>query len=447
MRAMNCSGGQYITIDGFTFTPPAGSPFWKYGISFKSSPSTPASTWYYGNIVRNCTLNLRWSNSASDQAGSTLSDALGIFSSFQDGIQIYGNTVTGCYDTCIYTSNSARNYIVRNNICHDFGAQGIHNNGDASQGTGYPGIQYHALIADNILWNCTMSALGQVLSFDGVQNSVIENNLVYNAYSKGISLYAVDAAAGSQNNLVVNNTISTNATGGAALRIADDSAGNTVFNNILLSGNPGSGSVDMESGDMAGFTCDYNVVGNRFYSDGSTLSFSGWQGYGFDLHSPQATAAQLFINIASGTYLLKTGSPAIDAGIAAQAGMSAPTADLIGTPRPQGNGFDIGAYESGTGGSSGTATGAGTGASTAGSSTATGTSTTGSGTAVTATGSASGASTASGFGSGTGTASSGGSGGGSCGMGGAMGMALLLGCAGLLRCVSRPRARRSPASP
>ena len=40
-----------------------------------------------------------------------------------------------------------------------------------------------------------------------MQNSPIENNLLYNNHASGISLYQIDAAAGSTNNVVVNNTI------------------------------------------------------------------------------------------------------------------------------------------------------------------------------------------------------------------------------------------------
>lgn len=52
----------------------------------------------------------------------------------------------------------------------------------------------------------------------------------------------------------------------------------------------------------------------------------------------------LFVSPAWGTdgdYHLRTGSPAIDAGTPT----GAPSNDLEGNPRPQGNGFDIGAYE------------------------------------------------------------------------------------------------------
>ncbi len=49
----------------------------------------------------------------------------------------------------------------------------------------------------------------------------------------------------------------------------------------------------------------------------------------------------LFVDTASGDFRLQAGSPCIDAGTAADA----PAADLVGMPRPQGAGFDMGAME------------------------------------------------------------------------------------------------------
>src|SRR5262249_36925836 len=127
------------------------------------------------------------------------------------------------------------------------------NNGDASKGG--PGINTNAVIEDNIIHDVGFGIGGQAISGDGLQNSVIRNNLIYNAASKGISLYAVNAAAGSKNNLVVDNTVLSN---GSAMRLVDDSAGNTLLNNIFISVN--GGSIDMNSSDAAGMTSDYNVL-------------------------------------------------------------------------------------------------------------------------------------------------------------------------------------------
>ena len=266
-------------------------------------------------------------------------DQLGIFTSWNDGLLIKNNTVSGCWDSGIYVSNSARNYIVDGNSVFDCGGNGIHNNGDLSHGS--PGINYNALIENNIIYNVGFASGGQAISCDGVQNSRIQNNLIYNAHAKGISLYRVNSAEGSRRDIVVNNTVLTAADGGAALRMVDNSSGNTVLNNILYSANPSSASIDLLSGDLTGLKSDYNVVKNRFYSDGSKLSMSEWRGLG-KVTPCIATPFQLFFNPEANDYRLSSKSPAIDAGTTA----SAPRKDLKGNTRHRGHGIDIGAYES-----------------------------------------------------------------------------------------------------
>ena len=42
------------------------------------------------------------------------------------GVLVENNTVSGGYNTGIYTANSARNYIMRNNEVFNVGSNGIH---------------------------------------------------------------------------------------------------------------------------------------------------------------------------------------------------------------------------------------------------------------------------------------------------------------------------------
>ncbi len=53
-----------------------------------------------------------------------------------------------------------------------------------------------------------------------------------------------------------------------------------------------------------------------------------------------ATQPGLFLSASAGDYRLKTGSAAVDAGV--DVGIKA---DILGVSRPQGKGFDMGAYE------------------------------------------------------------------------------------------------------
>jgi hypothetical protein len=53
-----------------------------------------------------------------------------------------------------------------------------------------------------------------------------------------------------------------------------------------------------------------------------------------------AATADMFVNASGGDFHLAPGAAAIDAGV--DVGIAE---DLEGTPRPQGGGFDMGAYE------------------------------------------------------------------------------------------------------
>ena len=72
------------------------------------------------------------------------------------------------------------------------------------------------------------------------------------------------------------------------------------------------------------------------------MSLSAWQaGYSRDVHSVSQTAEETFVVPGSDYHLLET-SPAIDGGTT----LTEITDDLDGNARPQGAGYDMGAYES-----------------------------------------------------------------------------------------------------
>ena len=129
---------------------------------------------------------------------------------------------------------------------------------------------------------------GSGINCDGVQNSVIRNNIIYNEHASGISLYQIDGGDSSKNNLVVNNTVLVASNGRWGLNISDGSTGNTVRNNIFYSYHSFRGSLSVNSDSLAGFTSDYNVVMDRFTTDGgdSVLTLANWRSHtGQDMHS------------------------------------------------------------------------------------------------------------------------------------------------------------------
>jgi hypothetical protein len=83
---------------------------------------------------------------------------------------------------------------------------------------------------------------------------------------------------------------------------------------------------------------------DRFTSDGgdTILTLAEWQQQtGLDAHSFVSTPGALFVDAGSDDYELSPTSPALDAG---ETRADVPT-DILGVARPQGPGFDIGAYE------------------------------------------------------------------------------------------------------
>jgi hypothetical protein len=315
---INLEGADYVTIEGFTVV---GTP--RAGI----------------RSVLNEHVHIL--NNRLDQNGRW-----GVLTGFSYDLLIEGNEASrSVAEHGIYVSNSGDRPTVRNNVLWGNYANGLHMNGDVSLGG--DGIISGALVEGNVIYDNGRGG-GSGINGDGVQNSVIRNNLIYNTHASGISLYRIDGGGGSSGNLVVNNTVIVAADGRWALNIQSGSTGNTVRNNILYSGHSFRGSIDISADSLAGFTSDYNVVMNRFTTNGgnSVQTLATWQGStGQDMHSLVATPAQLFVNPAAFDFHLSTTSPAVNAGTS----QFAPAVDFEGTARPSGGAFDIGADELGGG--------------------------------------------------------------------------------------------------
>ncbi|MHC4713466.1 MAG: DNRLRE domain-containing protein [Planctomycetota bacterium] len=266
----------------------------------------------------------------------------GIFCAFSDYALVENNESRGNGEHGIYCNNSCDYGTIRGNTCYSNTACGIHMNGDLSMGG--DGIMSFWLVEKNV---CYQNPSGSAINCDGVWDSKIFNNLLYNNQGSGISLYAGDGTAGSSNNLVYNNTVLMPSDGRWALNIpvstGSNPANNTVKNNIFYSDHAFRGSISTYSSTPAGFDSDYNVVVDRFSIDdgGTNISLATWQSYGFDTNSFISTPAALFTNPGSDDYTLVAGSPAINAGTT----LAEITDDIDGNARPDGSGHDIGSYE------------------------------------------------------------------------------------------------------
>lgn len=320
-------GSSYIIIDGFNVAPAATEDVWRAGIR--------AAGGGVGNIIRNNTVTMR------------AADRYGIFSSFSSHMVVENNDVSGTFNSAIYTSNSADHTIIRSNNVHHTGGNGIHFNGDISQGG--DGLITYALVENNTVHDVGAVVGGSAINMDGIQYSRIQNNLLYQNHAKGITLYHIDAAEGSKYNVVANNTVVQAPTAtGYALSIKTGSTFNSIFNNILIGGTGFSGAMNVSYDSLLGLFSDYNIVQNAYsLNDGTTnMSLASWVlDRNLDHHSSLSTAEALFVNPAANDYHLLPGSAAINAGMNFSVDLQAPTTDITGAIRPNGQNWDAGVYE------------------------------------------------------------------------------------------------------
>lgn len=268
----------------------------------------------------------------------------GIFTGFADDILIEGNYCSYSQQQHgIYYSNSGDRPTIINNHSFNNNGCGIHMNGDLSMGD--DGIISNAIVAGNIIHDNGVGG-GSAINMDCVQDSKIYNNLIYNNHATGIAMYQIDGAEGSKNNKIFNNTIIHPSDGRWAILVVNASTGCTIYNNILINKHSFRGSICLDEDSKSGFVSDYNLVVNRLSDDdgNSNMSLTSWQAMGYDTHSQIVQDENIiFVNPANSDYHLLESSQPTNIGTSLVS--SVVNVDLDGITRPQGSGYDIGAYE------------------------------------------------------------------------------------------------------
>jgi hypothetical protein len=323
VQLSSCS---FITIDGFEVS---GAP--RSGIAILGNQDDGSDA--RGVVIQNCFAHDNGGTSAAGRHD-------GIFSGFALDLTIQDNRIDTTGEHGIYVSNAADNPAILRNDIANTGANCIQINADLS--TGGDGLISNWRIEGNTVRNCKGSA---GFNLDGAIRGVARNNVIFNAAKAGITLFQGDGAEASHDNLIVNNTVYDPTGSRAAIQVAAGAHNNVIFNNIFV-----SQAAAFEVQAVTGLMHDYNLVSSY---TGATASAH---------ESTPANAAALFVDAASGDLRLVAQTPpvAVDKGIASLGGMAAPTTDVLGAPRPAGAGYDIGAYEFGSGGNGGQ--GGGTGA-------------------------------------------------------------------------------------
>ncbi len=264
----------------------------------------------------------------------------GILTGFCDDVVVENNITTNSQvEHGIYISNSGDNPTVRNNLIYGNAGSGIHMNGDGE--VGGDGIISRATIEGNIIFDNGRVG-GSGINMDGVQDSTIRNNLIYNMHSSGMSLYRINGSGPSTGNRVLNNTVHVASDGRWAMNIQDGSSNNVLRNNILLNDHSFRGAIDICSSCLAGFDSDFNIMKNRVSAGGSFVDLAEWQsGYGQDQTSAVASPQELFVSFAGEDFSIDESSPAFNAGQT----LADVQIDLTGAARPQLGATDVGAYE------------------------------------------------------------------------------------------------------
>jgi hypothetical protein len=161
-------------------------------------------------------------------------------------------------------------------------------------------------------------------------NLIIRNNVFYN-FTRGWAIQRYDGAGTVVSNLqIVNNTFAGgNPNKDGQIIIATGVNGLVITNNIFYS--PTTAGVWLDTGSLSG-TIANNLTYGGSVTTGSTsgLTLAG-----------NLTGDPQFTSVGSHNFQLQSGSPAIDRGLS----LSIVLNDFMGTLRPRGAGFDIGAYE------------------------------------------------------------------------------------------------------
>jgi hypothetical protein len=209
----------------------------------------------------------------------------------------------------VYSSEGTANNIYEQNYIHD--------NGRLTDAT------YHRY--DHGLYLC------------GANEQIINNISVHNA-AMGLQVAGYTTVS---NMKVYNNVFSYNGSSGIVLWMALN--GVSIENNIMV-GNQTHGIYNC-SATGGGVVIDHNVISGNVGTDIALTDQCGSTTFSYTLSNTIASDP-LFLNSSThfsqaADFQLKTGSPAIDSGLT----LSGVPIDFTGAHRPQGAGFDIGAYE------------------------------------------------------------------------------------------------------
>ncbi|NOQ22584.1 MAG: hypothetical protein GQ565_08050 [Candidatus Aegiribacteria sp.] len=251
---------------------------------------------------------------------------------------------------CITVAGTS-NFTVSNNYVHNsgpgtIGGEGIDIKDGCSTGDVYGNVvhdinrigiyvdswdkpTHHINVHSNLVYNTTDDGFALASESGGLLSDIsVYNNISYGNTNSGITVASWGEQVPShpiQDISIMNNTFYGNGTSswGVGICVENPDADNVIVRNNILSENVFGQILIEEAG--SGLAVDNNL----FFGIGDPYGSSYLTGDP-ELEDPS-----------NGDFHLQTSSPAIDAG----SSTGAPSDDFEGTSRPQGSGYDMGAYE------------------------------------------------------------------------------------------------------
>lgn len=222
----------------------------------------------------------------------------GVFTNHSNDFIARSNKIVGpAQQHGIYHSNSGDNVKILDNYITNFDGCAVHFNADLSMG-GADGVYGDGVISNveisrNFFANNGVKG-GSAINLDGVDGGVINNNILLNNLSAGISLFKHDGAYGTKNMVIERNLIIMSPESRAAIIFNKSEGGNQIKQNAIIAQHASRGIYEISdqaehSNDAAKsmtmiLSTDDNLYSyRRNFSNFSTLS--KWKKKGMDLNS------------------------------------------------------------------------------------------------------------------------------------------------------------------